>query len=348
MTRRLAGFTLIELLVAISIIGVLIALLLPAVQSAREAARRAQCANNLRQLGLALHLYHGANEAFPPALTCDDANVTDAEATGYTLLLPYLEQTNLHRLYDFNQPWSAPANYQAVGTQVAVFFCPSNRASGQIPLAPFAAQWGVPLPPLAACCDYAFCRGANGAVHHDWQRIPWQARGVFNIVRPRNPKAGVRLAHIRDGSSNTIAMGDAAGGTPVYLARDLANPNRPATDPLTGQAVTLEQSWSAASMSDAGHPWYGSVMAVTAQYGLPPDPRDEPMNRRPTTPTVYTGASGGDNRSLSDTISGFRSLHPTGCNFLYCDGSVHFRPESIAAGVYRALSTYAGEEAIGP
>ena len=345
MSRRPSGFTIVELLVVIALIALLIGLLFPAVQSAREAARRAQCANNLRQLGLALQLYHNTHEAFPPALVCGSTNVTEAEATGFTLLLPYLEQSNLHRIYDFDEPWFAPVNYEAVGVEVPVFFCPTNRSHGQLLLGSIAAEWGMPLPPLVACCDYAFCRGANGAVTRDGTQIPIEVRGVFGILR--DPAAGVRSGHISDGSSNTIAMGDAAGGTAVYLARGLGNAIGPVVDPLTGQTVPLEQSWSAASMGDISHPWYGSVMAVTAQFGLPPDPRDEPMNRRPGTPTVYSGASGGDNRTGGDSISGFRSLHPTGCNFLYCDSSVRFLREATTPAVYRALSTYAGGEPIG-
>jgi prepilin-type N-terminal cleavage/methylation domain-containing protein/prepilin-type processing-associated H-X9-DG protein len=342
LSRR--GFTLIELLVVIAIIGVLISLLLPAVQRVREAANRMSCLNNLKQLGLALHNYDGVNRCFPPGIVSDGPNMSDAEASGFTFLLPYLEQDAAYRVYDFNVPWYQKANFAAVGIEIKTFYCPSNRDKGGLDLAPIAAEWNLVLPAFAAGCDYAFCKGANASLHHDWQRVPMQVRGVFGIRASDEINTGVRLTDITDGTSYTFAMGDATGGTPYYLARDMNNPSQPAIHTLTGQTVPLEQSWGAAGIGDSLRPWYGSVLAVTAQYGLPPDPMDEPMNRRPTTPTIYGADPFGDNRTGKDSISGFRSMHTGGCNFLFCDGSVHFVSQTIQPDVYRALSTYTGGE----
>jgi prepilin-type N-terminal cleavage/methylation domain-containing protein/prepilin-type processing-associated H-X9-DG protein len=340
------GLTLIELLVVMAIVAVLIGLLAPAVQRVREAANRASCTNHLKQLGLALHSYHQTSGCFPPGLSCSSTNICDAEASGFTHLLPHLEQDNVYRLYHFDVPWYTTANYQAVGAPMAMFFCPSNRQEGWLDLAPIAVQWSTPLPPIAASCDFAFCRGANGALHQDWTRIPLAVRGVFNIRPPGAPRPGVRLMEIRDGTSTTFAMGEAVGGSPSYPTRDLTNPTRPVLDPATGLPMPLEQSWSAAGVGDRSHPWYGSVLAVTAQLGLDSDPRDEPMNRSPGTPTVYGADPRGDGQSGLDFISGFRGLHPGGCNFLFCDGSVRFVSTGIVPAVYRGLSTYAGEEVV--
>jgi prepilin-type N-terminal cleavage/methylation domain-containing protein/prepilin-type processing-associated H-X9-DG protein len=341
---RREAFTLIELLVVIAIIALLVGLLLPAVQRVRESANRTQCQNNLKQLGLALHNYHSAFECFPPGLISAGLDLGEAQATGFTYLLPYLEQDNLQGIYNFDVAWYQPANFTAIGVPVKGFFCPSNRVTGTIDLNPIAAEWAMTLPPVAAGCDYVFCRGANGAVNSDWTKIPPNVRGVFNIRPPGEP--GVRIADILDGTSSTMAMGDAAAGTAQYLVRDLTNPNMPALDPNTGQTIILQQSWGAAGIGDAVHPWYGAVFGVTAQYGEPPQYNYEAMNRRPATPTVIGGDPRGDNASGRDCIGGFRSLHTGGCNFVFCDGSVHFLKQAIEPFLYQALSTYSGQEVV--
>ncbi|HEX4592056.1 MAG TPA: DUF1559 domain-containing protein [Gemmataceae bacterium] len=344
--RRHSGFTLIELLVVIGIVAVLIGLLLPAVQKVREAANRSKCQNHLKQLGLALHNYHDANRGFPAGLVSDSSNTEDASATGFTYLLPYLEQDATHRIYQFDTPWFSPANYQAVGTEVRIFYCASNRSGGVIDLSGPAAQWGYPLPPVAGACDYAFCRGATGALHPDAERTPRIVRGVFDIRPTEAARSVVKLTDITDGTSTTFAMGEAAGGTPGLVLRDRNNPSQPAIDIGTGQPAIIDQSWGAAGVSDAYHAWYGSVFGTTAQYGLATDPRDEPMNRPLLTPTVIGYDAYGDNRTGLDSISGFRSRHSGGCNFLFCDGGMRFVKETISPATYRALATYTGGEAI--
>jgi prepilin-type N-terminal cleavage/methylation domain-containing protein/prepilin-type processing-associated H-X9-DG protein len=344
MDRRRPGFTLVEILVVIGIIGILIGLLLPAVQKVREAANRIACGNHLKQLGLALHNYHDANDEFPGGVIAND-DVQDGWATGFTYLLPYIEQQNLQNLYRFDVTWWDVANYAAVGTEVKIFFCPSNRTSGRMDLGPIAAQWNTPLPPFAAATDYAFSKGANAAIHLDVTRVPPAARGVFGIARRAANGAitgATRLEDITDGTSSTFAMGEAAGGS--FPIRSLTSPGQIAVDPFTGRPALLEQTWGATGFGDPSHPWYGSVLATTAQFGLPPDPRDEPMNRRPATPTVWGSDASGMNSSGRDLVSGFRSRHPGGCHFLFCDGSVRFIREVIAPDAYRALSTAAGGE----
>src|SRR5262249_30499645 len=195
---------------------------------------------------------------------------------------------------NFAQPWWHPDNYALVGTPVKLFFCPSNRTSGFIDLGPIALQWGITLPPQAAACDYAFCRGANGAIPRDWTRIPLAVRAVFHIRQP-DRGAGLRLTDISDGTSHTFAIGDAAGSS-FYTIRDLNNPGQSATNTLTGQPAYLEQSWSAPGVEGVSHPWYGSVLAVAAQDGVAPDPRGEPVDRRAGTPTGGGGGPVGGHR----------------------------------------------------
>jgi prepilin-type processing-associated H-X9-DG protein len=209
-------------------------------------------------------------------------------------------------------------------------------------LSAIGPQWNVNLPPRVGACDYAFSKGANASLIVKHTRVPAQLRGAFGIREPE--ELGVRLVEIGDGTSSTFAMGEAAGGTSKLFVRDLKNPSQPVIDPLTGQPAIIEQSWSAAGVSDPAHPWYGSVFAVTAQFGMAPDPRDEPMNRPLLTPTIFGNDHSGDNSTGRDYVSGFRSRHSGGCNFLFCDGSVRFVRQSITSAAFRAMSTINGSE----
>ena len=119
-----SGFTLVELLVVIAIIGVLVGLLLPAVQAVREAARRMQCQNNLRQIGIALHNYHSAYQTLPPAYTTD-ANGNRLHSWR-TLILPFIEQRALHQQIDLSKPWDDPVNLPISQTVVPTYACPST------------------------------------------------------------------------------------------------------------------------------------------------------------------------------------------------------------------------------
>ncbi|HET6882441.1 MAG TPA: DUF1559 domain-containing protein, partial [Pirellulales bacterium] len=125
------GFTLVELLVVIAIIGILIALLLPAVQAARESARRTQCNNNLKQFGVALHNYHDAFHRLPASdsgVWNASGSLTNTDISDHARLLPYMEQANVYQFVNFNVKWNDPLNVVAAATRVGTFMCPSDSA----------------------------------------------------------------------------------------------------------------------------------------------------------------------------------------------------------------------------
>jgi len=354
--RRGQGFTLVELLVVIAIIAILIALLLPAVQKVRAAAARTACYNNMKQIGLSLHSFHDANGFLPPGmLTLFD--IQDSYHSGFTYILPYLEQGNTERQYDYTMHWYDTVNYAPVAQEVPVFYCPANRSRGQMNLAPYIQQWNSAMPPVVGAVDFLLCKGANAGLYNDPSQIPLQARGLFNIVEAdmridpmgnfqwgRTPQFRVRFTDVTDGLSTTFAVGEGAGGNQLFLVEDINNPGQPASEPYFSGPAVMEQAWSVASLGDPMHPWYAGIFGVTAQFGMAPNPRDEPMNRRPGSPSIIGADSSGYNITGKDRVSGFRSVHPGGCNFLFGDGGVRFVREGIDAPTYRALSTYAGGE----
>jgi prepilin-type N-terminal cleavage/methylation domain-containing protein/prepilin-type processing-associated H-X9-DG protein len=193
---RPLGFTLVELLVVIAIIGMLIALLLPAVQAARETARRTQCVNNLKQIGLAMHSYAAANRsAFPPG------RYNAPYSFGWAVLvLPYLEQSALAQNFNMNANFYDPVNQPVVQTPLAVFQCPTVPGNRIFAMTTTA---GAPFNPPAtgAASDYFACYGVYDASYGS----STQCLGIFqnNAVCP--------LANIVDGTSNTILVFEQAG-----------------------------------------------------------------------------------------------------------------------------------------
>jgi prepilin-type N-terminal cleavage/methylation domain-containing protein/prepilin-type processing-associated H-X9-DG protein len=342
---RRGGFTLIELLVVIAIIGVLVGLLLPAVQSAREAARRAQCTNNLKQLGLALLNYESAIGAFPPAYVGDPRAVGSAFGVDYpdgnintlpgfawgTLILPQMEQAPLYAAFNLGLPCWAPHNATAATTTLSLFLCPSVTDSQD----PFAlhrytnGDSGGPNDGGEFSPRIVFGRShyvTNAGINQPWGRTTAYsydfdvAEPIANSPRPhvidgpfyRNSR--IRVAQVRDGLSNTVFLGEKSSilcdSTWVGVVPYSCTPQRPRwpSDPNSG----------------------GNLVA--AHSG--PDVRDHP--------NVIIHAP---NHPFGHTDEMFAE-HPGGANVLLGDGSVRFVKETIHPMTWVALSTRAGGEVI--
>jgi prepilin-type N-terminal cleavage/methylation domain-containing protein len=343
---RLRGFTLIELLVVIAIIAVLIALLLPAVQQAREAARRTQCRNNLKQFGLALHNYLDAFRAFPPGATIrpDDVPMGDWQffATPTALLLPYFEQGNLFNAYDMRESWDTqPNDVTIAGGNTAVFECPTSTG-------PSTPQF---FQAKAKSIKYIYNRGINDATCDNHLNIPAREKGPFGLGY------ALKAQDFSDGMSNTIMMGEGTHGGTWRLCRGTG-----CTAAATISATTIgifggnaqagdfydpAQIWSVPEYSNEYYFAVGGGFVTTSIFGCTIDP----LNKNPVTDTLWEPLSNWTNcdSSLTDpmrvsSVSNFRSDHTGGGFFLVGDGSVTFITESIDLTVYRNLSTHQGGE----
>jgi prepilin-type N-terminal cleavage/methylation domain-containing protein/prepilin-type processing-associated H-X9-DG protein len=338
--RPRRGFTLIELLVVIAIIGVLIALLLPAVQSAREAARRAQCVNNLKQIGLGLHNYHQSVNSFPMGMT--EAYQRPGELTTWgtwgalALLLPYLEQEPLHQSINFD--WNCwqydgnPINSTPYLTRVNVFTCPSDGLTGEL-----------------NTNNYFGSVGTTAGV-----RPNRETTGLFAHRRTYG------IQDIRDGTSNTIAFSEAlVSSTPGTTTQEKwrdgpapagASPSAAYNllDP-TQQPAALLQDWEACNgffMNPAeinrgqrGYRWGLSNLGESLfQTLIPPNSNQYPWNScRLDCPGCGALHSGYYNAT---------SNHPGGVNVCLADGSVRFIKNTVEMRIWWALGTRKGGEVI--
>jgi prepilin-type N-terminal cleavage/methylation domain-containing protein/prepilin-type processing-associated H-X9-DG protein len=316
--RRRAAFTLIELLVVIAIIAILIALLLPAVQQAREAARRTQCRNNLKQLGLALHNYHDVFSVFPPGGTYRLGVTQPAGWSVQARLLPYIDQANLQNLINFSLGY--PAQPDVTKVRVPVFLCPS-----EVNDRPY---------PDGAVTYYPGNYAANYGEWFIWNPATNQfGTGAFGP----NSRTGVR--DFTDGTSNTLAFAEVKAFQ--HYLRDvgpLSNPPLPEPDDLSALGGTLK---------DSGHAEW--VDARCNQMGFT-------TTFAPNTKCLHL--SGGElydvdfvnvregNSASDSTYAAMtsRSYHAGTVHALFTDGSVRSVGNSIDLGVWRALGTRARGE----
>jgi prepilin-type N-terminal cleavage/methylation domain-containing protein/prepilin-type processing-associated H-X9-DG protein len=307
------GFTLIELLVVIAIIGLLIGLLLPAVLAARQAANRLYCVNNLKNLGLALHNYHGDWNTFPPGAVGPVGGLPQYDAWKQhglgTYLLPFLEQKALADAYRWDVSWFDPPNQTVVNTQLAVFQCPSaqpNRIADES-LPTVTPPRSEPFNGTAACSDYAGSSivdaGLVAAGVLDSIGGPRDQKGNLEGVFPANH--ATCLAGITDGSSNTIMMAECAGRPQLWHASSPV-PNKQ----LSGSAWASRNVLWCRGATLNGSAFYASC-AINC------------TNDR----EVY-------------------SFHPNGANILFADARVQLVKSTIDIRVYARLVTRAGGEII--
>ena len=338
MRSRRRGFTLIELLVVIAIIAVLIALLLPAVQQAREAARRTQCFNNLKQMGLALHNYHDAFKVFPAGQMVNSGptslNPGDADGPGHsfcdvigtwaTATLPFIDQANLANGQNSNLPLWNVANTKLVTTVLPVFTCPSDTSTSQNPV--------ISAPPTG-CYNGSATTGAGTMV------TLGSYKGVAGKYANQNNPAGSTLFwdfpnYFRPGSLPSF---DPSSAGPLHVSgtSSVASPcesvstvtDGTSSTMMIGEYATLTQpTWGAQPLGGTAYTVLSSASVFPSCVGLADYNKcllSAPANR---------------------CRRAFASLHAGGMNFVYCDGHVGFVSSSIDINVFQQLATIAGGE----
>lgn len=308
------AFTLIELLVVIAIIAVLISLLLPAVQSAREAARKAQCLNNLKQIGLGLHNYHEIHNTFPPGYVSfyrrdsgDEGTAEDDIGPGWgwaSQILPQLEQRSIHNAINFSLTMTYAANETAQLSRISTFLCPSDFTPNKVPVRDETNSTTIYT---VGTSNYIGVYGVG-----EIGEAPGRGNGTFF----RNSRVGIN--QITDGSSNTFVVGERSHNLSYAT--------------WTGRAIG---GWLFTTASFEGgtnkfdpEPEESFCMIL----GPVELSEEDGMMRTPNYPSAH--------------VEDYWSRHPGGVNFVFGDGSVRFVKNTINEHVYAALATRNGGEVI--
>ena len=322
--RRARAFTLVELLVVIAIIGILIALLLPAVQAAREAARQTRCSNHLKQLALAAHHYHGSHQTFPPGLNQFEVSASPRfrGTSLFTFLLPYIEQGNVLRDWDYTSPLNntegGPEAHSA--TVLAMLLCPSDPIE-ENPVAVAGRYYGM--------TSY----GGNGGTRSYYPDLA-TCDGLFHTTGPAShpepDQQPVCLAMVQDGAANTTLFGERSHTDPKL--ESFANHNWAESLKYLGRWPAIGGRKRIADVTLSA--------LVRINYRIPV--RFE--NRHEADPPLGNSR---DFEIFEDRRKcAFGSGHPYGAHFAFVDGSVHFLQESLPLDLLRALCTRNGSELV--
>jgi prepilin-type N-terminal cleavage/methylation domain-containing protein len=329
------GVTLIEVLVSVSIIAVLLGILLPAVQSAREAARRLKCQNSLRQIGIALHAYESLHGCYPGVALVTRRYAgppyyySDRYYSPLTQLLPQMEQTSLFHAVNFSLSpvWgtSLATNLTVMTTHLGEFLCPSD---------------GTSTPPGYGRVNYRFNLGPT----HLWaaSELADSWSGPFTVHR------AYRAADFRDGLSNTVGVSERLQGdwtkaafrkSGDYFLTSLKADDVKSAD----EALEICRGAAAAPLqieSRGGESWFLSGFHFTCySHCAPPNSNLPDCALRRGTDTI-------DDRANQDGVFKASSAHPGGVNLLLMDGAVRFGRDSISLNVWRSLATRASGEAV--
>jgi prepilin-type N-terminal cleavage/methylation domain-containing protein len=317
------GFTLVELLVVIAIIGVLVALLLPAVQAARESARRMQCANNLKQFGLALTNYHDLNKWFPPGAVWSNSGGTSGVPNGAMLndrgsifirLLPFEEQQSLYQLFNFSTGTDgqqvASGGLWLKGVQVAIHNCPSDtvRLLGTFPNQRMPASYHANMGPSSAISDNPACSCPLYSTFQSFSRANTGATAPAGPFTRSGWSYQSKMSDCLDGLSNTIYIGEVRSQCSGHV----------------------DLGWSISNK-------WGAFTQI-------------PINFDSCRPDVATAQSEQLTncyaRCTWNTEVGFKSLHPGGAQMVFGDGAVHFLQQNIDMKTYNYLGDKADRKAV--